>query len=182
VRDFTFPLHGNEARVDALEYDGGRGTVEGYELVTSDEHKVGHVVGTMGDSIVVEHGLLRKRRHAVPITFTTANDEAQVVRTTLSKEVIERSPHLDDDDVDEAEIAAYYGLAEGVEEPGTEGYGELESDETAITSDRQARSDGLTAAEEERAAIREDLASGEGRLDRGESPGITGDRFRDAGP
>jgi hypothetical protein len=156
--------------------------VEGYKLVSADDKDVGEIVGRIGDGVVVEHGLIRKRRHLVPLAFANADDDARVVRSTLSKEMIESSPHIDDDDgVDEAEIAAYYGLAEGTVAPATEGYGELDADETAITSDRQARRDGLAAAEEERAAIREDLSAGEGRLDRGESPGLTGgDRYRDA--
>jgi hypothetical protein len=155
--------------------------VEGYKLVSADDREVGQIVGKMGDGVVVEHGLLRKRRHLVPLAFANVDGDEEVVRTTLSKEMIESSPAIGDDGVDEAEIAAYYGLAEGTVAPATEGYGELGPDETAITADRQERSDGLTTAEEERAAIREELSSGEGRLDRDESPGITGgDRFRDA--
>jgi hypothetical protein len=156
--------------------------VDGYKVVTADEKEIGEVVGRLGDSVVIEHGLLRKKKHALPLAFASADDEEQVLRTTLSKEMIEASPQLDDDgDVDEGQIAIYYGLAEAEAEPGTEGYGELGADETAIATDREARSQGLTAAEEERASIREGLSPGEGPLDRGESPGITGgDRSRDA--
>jgi hypothetical protein len=144
--------------------------VEGYTLVSADDKEVGEVVGKLGDSVVIEHGLIRKRRHVVPLAFASADDEARVLRSTLSKEMIESSPHVADDGVDEAEIAAYYGLAETTTPV-----------ESLVSSDLQARSDGLSAVEEERAEMRDDLASGEGRLDRGESPGIAGgDRFRDA--
>ena len=155
--------------------------MEGYKVVTADDKEVGEVVGRIGDSVIVEHGLLRKKKHAVPLAFASADDEEQIIRTTLSKDMIEGSPNIDDGDVDETQIAIYYGLADAEEVPATEGYGELDADETAIATDRQARSDGLAAAEEERAQIREGLSPGEGPLDRGESPGVTGgDRYRDA--
>jgi len=38
--------------------------MEGYEVITSDEHKAGRVVEVKGDSLIVEHGLLRKTRRA----------------------------------------------------------------------------------------------------------------------
>ena len=137
--------------------------MEGYKVVSADEKEVGEVVGRLGDSVVIEHGLLRKKKHALPLAFASADDDAQVVRTTLSKEMIESSPEVHDLDVDEAQIAVYYGLAEPEDDTATEGYDEVR------------------AAEEERAAIREEVSSGEGPLDRGSSPGITGgDRYRDA--
>jgi hypothetical protein len=128
--------------------------MDGYEVIANDGHSVGRVVGEQGDSIVVEHGLLRKHRRALPRTYVTVDDENRTVRTTLSKELIEHSPELDDD-VDEQEIAAYYGLADGYEQPETLGYGEIEPDETAVSADVQTRQVGLETPEEERARIRE---------------------------
>ena len=155
--------------------------MDGYKVVTADDKEIGEVVGRLGDSVVIEHGLIRKKKHALPLAFASADDDEQVIRTTLSKEMIESSPQVEDGDVDETQIAIYYGLAEAEPDPATEGYGELGADETAISTDREARSQGLAAAEEERSAIREGMAPGEGPLDRGESPGITGgDRYRDA--
>ena len=140
--------------------------MDGYKLVTADDKELGEIVGRLGDSVVVEHGLLRKSRHAIPLAFADAHDDEQIVRTTLSKEMIESSPKIDDDgDVDETQIAAYYGLADTTADPGTLGY-----DEPATTRD-----------EEERAPLRDALEPGEGPLDHGASPGITGgDRYRDA--
>jgi hypothetical protein len=128
--------------------------MEGYEVVASDGHSVGKVVGERGDSIVLEHGLLRKHRRALPRTFVEVDEEAQVVRTTLSKQLIEDSPELGDD-VDEQQIAAYYGLAGGYEQPDTLGYGELAQDETAVSADLQTRRAGLIPPEEQRARTRE---------------------------
>lgn len=87
--------------------------MDGYELVTSDDKHLGHVVGRSGGNAIVEHGLLRKTRHAVPEAFLDVHDDEGIVRTTLSKQLIEDSPKIaDDGDVDEEEIAAYYGLAD----------------------------------------------------------------------
>jgi hypothetical protein len=128
--------------------------MDGYDVIASDGHSVGTVVGERGDSIVLQHGLLRKHRRALPRTFVEVDDDARVVRTTLSKQLIEDSPELDDD-VDEQEIAAYYGLAGGYEQPDTLGYGELEADETAVSAELQTRRAGLLSPEEQRARTRE---------------------------
>jgi hypothetical protein len=120
--------------------------MDGYELITSDDKRLGHVVGTSGGNVIVEHGHLRKSRHAVPQTFIDVHDDEGVVRTTLSKQLIEDSPRIHDDgDVDEEQIAAYYGLAGGDSAaPATEGYGELNADDPARLNP------GIAAAEQER--------------------------------
>jgi hypothetical protein len=129
--------------------------MDDYKIIDSDNHTVGHVVGEKGGSIILERGTLRKHRHALPRTFTEVDEEAGVVRTTLSKQMIEDSPELDDDGVDEQAIAAYYGLAGGYEQPDTLGYGELEADETAISVDLQTRRAGIIPPEEKRAQMRD---------------------------
>jgi hypothetical protein len=40
--------------------------MEGYEVITSDDRKAGHVVEVKGDNLIVEHGLVLKKRRAVP--------------------------------------------------------------------------------------------------------------------
>jgi hypothetical protein len=129
--------------------------MDDYQVTDSDGHNVGHVVGEQGDSIILERGTLRKHRHALPRTFVEVDEAAGVVRTTLSKQLIEDSPEVDDDGVDEQAIAAYYGLAGGYEQPDTLGYGELEPDETAISADLQTRRAGITPPDEQRARMRE---------------------------
>jgi hypothetical protein len=56
--------------------------MEGYDVVTSDEDKLGQVVGEQGDFLIVEHGTLRKTRHAIPKTFAHADEAESVVRGT----------------------------------------------------------------------------------------------------
>jgi hypothetical protein len=43
--------------------------MEGYEVISSDDRKVGRVVEVKGDNVIVEHGLLRKTRQAIPKPF-----------------------------------------------------------------------------------------------------------------
>ena len=132
--------------------------MEGYEVQTSDDHRLGHVVRRAGESLIVEHDILRKTCHALPLAFAEVDDDARVVRTTLSKQMIEDSPKVKEGDVDERAVALYYGLAEGEEAPPTQGYGELIAEDPARTAEEQGERAGVTPAPEERAQIRESLS------------------------
>ena len=143
--------------------------MEGYDVITSDEHKLGHVVGTIGDNVVVEHGTLRKTRHAVPKTFVHPDDGEKVVRLTISKQLVEDSPKLDNGDLDEQAVAEHYGLAEGYADPETLGDGELLPDDPAWSAEEQELRDGVPTAEQERLRAREGDVTPE-------SPGLLGDR------
>jgi hypothetical protein len=98
--------------------------MEGFEVVTSDDCKAGHVVETRGDYLIIEHGTLRKSRHAVPREFAHVPGGQNTVRLTIAKEILDHSPRLNGG-FDERAVAEHYGLAEGTAEPPTEG--ELES-------------------------------------------------------
>ncbi len=124
---------------------GTPGVVEGYDVIGSDDHKVGHVTGIDDDLLIVEGGLVRKSRHAIPLTFAHADEGEQVVRLTVSKEVVDDSPPLENGDVDRQAVALHYGLAHPTEvdpdpESGTEG---------------EALRSGVDPAPLERARIRE---------------------------
>ena len=93
--------------------------MKGYDVRTIDDDKVGHVVDTEGDFFIVEHGLL-KSKHALPMTFTEVDEDAGVVRTTLSKRLIHDSTKVNGD-IDRQAIAEHYGLAEGFTDPPTRG-------------------------------------------------------------
>jgi hypothetical protein len=135
--------------------------MEGYDLVTSDGERLGHVVGVAGDKVIVEHGLLRKSRHAVPTVFVHVDDGKRVVRTTLSRELIEDSPEIGENgDLDDAEVAAYYGLAAGEADASSEGYGEVNPDDPALTADQEGLRVGVTPADQGRAEIRKNLDAG----------------------
>ena len=143
--------------------------MEGYDVITSDEHKLGHVVGMMGDNVVVEHGTLRKTKHAVPKTFAHVDDGEKVVRLTVSKEIVEESPKLNGDEPDERAIAEHYGLAAGYDAPETKGDGELLPDDPAWSAEEQELRTGLPTAEQERLRAKEGDVTPE-------SPGLLGER------
>jgi hypothetical protein len=143
--------------------------MEGYEVITSDEHKLGHVVGTIGDNLVVEHGTLRKTKHAVPKTFAHADESEKVVRLTVSKEIVEESPKLNGDEPDEQAIAEHYGLASGYAAPETEGDGELLPDDPAWSAEEEQLRTGVPTAEQERLRARQGDVTPE-------SPGLLGER------
>jgi hypothetical protein len=143
--------------------------LDGYEVITSDDEKVGRVVGFKGDVLIVEHGTIFKSRHGLPGTFADVDDEAGVVRTTISREVLEGSPKIEGDEVDERAVAAHYGLAGGYDDPPTEG--ELNRDDPAWTAERDTRRAALELPEEQRARIHRGMGPGEGPNDSISSPG-----------
>lgn len=128
--------------------------MEGYDVTTSDECKFGHICGERGDFLIVEHGTLFKTRHALPRVFAQVDDERRVVRATVSKALLETSPKFDDK-VDERAVAAHYGLAAGSTRPDTEGYGAMNSDDPAWSSEQQAQRDGVLTAEQERLHVQQ---------------------------
>jgi hypothetical protein len=98
--------------------------LEGYEVVTVDEHKIGKVVGESGDFLIVEQGALLKSKHALPREFAHVDDSAQLVRVTVPKEIVSESPKVDDR-IDEREVAEHYGLATSPGSPASEGQREM---------------------------------------------------------
>jgi hypothetical protein len=144
--------------------------MQGYDVCTIDGDKIGHVIDTNEDFLIVEHGLL-KTKHALPMVFAEVDEDEHVVRTTLSKDLIYRSPKVNGE-LDRTAVAEHYGLAEGFTDPPTRGLGDLEPDDPAYAADEPLQ---------ERVAVRKALAGDEGPLDEPmSSPGITGgDRRRD---
>jgi hypothetical protein len=130
--------------------------MQGYEVVTIDDDKVGKVVGTEGPYLIVEGGTLFKSRHAVPRDVASIDEEAQVVRVTIAKELISDSPKIDGE-LDRRAVGDYYGLGEGFAAPETEGYGTLGADETATSAEVEGADDGVTPAAQQRAETRESL-------------------------
>ena len=147
--------------------------MQGYEVVTIDGDKLGHVVGEDGEFLIVEHGLLKKK-HAVPRKLTEVDQAVGVVRTTLSKEIVYDSPKVDGDNLDHETIAEHYGLAEGYADPPTRGLGELEPDDPAWTAEQDAERLGVNPIED-RIRSEKALSTGEGPFDEASySPGVTG--------
>jgi hypothetical protein len=129
--------------------------MEGYEVITSDERELGRVVEVTDDNLIVEHGLLRKSRYAVPRVFAKPDVAEQVVRLTVSEDLVLTSPKVDDDSFDKWAVAQHYGLAAGETAPETEGYGELLPDDPARSAEEEELRSGVEPAAERRAKIRE---------------------------
>jgi hypothetical protein len=129
--------------------------MEGYEVITSDEKNLGEVVDVKGENLIVERGLLRKSRHAIPKVFAEENSAEKVVRLTVSEELVDNSPKLEDDEVDERAVAEHYGLAAGDPAPETQGYGELRPDDPARTAEDDQVRAGMETSAQQRVRIRE---------------------------
>lgn len=151
--------------------------MEGYEVVTVDENKVGKVVGESGNFLIIEQGTLLKSKHALPRELAHIDETEQKVRVTVPKEIIDDSPKIDDDGFDEQAAAEHYGLAPS-DGPGTEGYGvtDAEAGDPSRSSAEQASRQELESPEEQRARIRENEA--QSGLPNS-SPGMLGDRVAD---
>jgi hypothetical protein len=135
--------------------------MEGYELVTPDEDTVGHVVERRRDYLIVERGVLRKSRHAVPWSMVEIDEADKKARTSLSKELIETSPKLEDGSLDEPAVAAHYGLGADTTAPATEGYGATDRTDPARSAEDDAVSAGVEPSAQERARVRQETP-GEG--------------------
>ena len=129
--------------------------MKGFEVVTSDDCKLGHVVEVQDRHLVIEHGLLKKTKHAVPETFAYPDESEQTVRLSVSKEIVESSPKLDNGTIDTQAVAEHFGLAEGTAAPDTEGYGETLPDDPARTADQDLMRAGEEPSDQQRAKTRE---------------------------
>jgi hypothetical protein len=150
--------------------------MQGYDVVTIDDEKVGKVVDTQGDHLIVQTGTIRKSKHALPQTFAAIDDGEQIVRMSVTKEVFCDSPKVNGE-VDETAIAEYYGLAAASEAPPTEGYGETVSDDPAFGSETHGESVGVKPATQERAESRKRMANADTAGLPDESPALLTDRL-----
>jgi hypothetical protein len=88
--------------------------MEGYDVVTVDEQKIGKVVGESKDFLIVEQGTLRKSKHPLPREFAHVDDSELQVRVTVPKEIVSDSPTADEE-LDERAVREHYGLT-GIDE------------------------------------------------------------------
>jgi hypothetical protein len=178
-RGRTFPLHRGAIGYVVPITTKGWG-VEGFHVITSDDCKLGEVAAIDGDYLIIEHGTLRKTRHAVPQTFAHADESERVVRLSVSKDIVCGSPKVNGE-VDRQAIAQHYGLADAFAAPETEGYGDMLPDDPARSAQEEEIRQGMEPADQQRAALREGgMEAGAGAHDSGESPALLGDRLKDA--
>lgn len=147
--------------------------MEGYDVFTFDDQRAGTVVGKQGGNLIVEQGAIFKHRRALPEIFVTVDEGEQIVRATVSKDVLASAPEVGDDGViDEQAVAEHYGLAAGEAEPGTLGDGSLNPDDPARTAELQERRAGVEPAPAERARIQQHQGRGDGPNDQPASPRV----------
>lgn len=82
--------------------------MEGQEVVTSDEQRLGNVVAERGECAIIETGHVFKAKHAIPREFLHEHDG--VLHATLTKDVIAGSPKVDVEDFDLGAVREHYGL------------------------------------------------------------------------
>jgi hypothetical protein len=87
--------------------------MEGYEVITSDEFTLGHVTRVEDDHLIIEEHHRHKRQFAVPLAFAGTDDAERVVNLTVSKDLVEAGPQVEDAEFDRQAVAEYYGLADG---------------------------------------------------------------------
>lgn len=84
--------------------------MQGYDVVTSDDHKIGHVVEERDECVIVEHGHVFKSRQGIPKTFAHADDATKTVRATITRDVFTGSPKSNTESWDCNEVLKYYGV------------------------------------------------------------------------
>ena len=91
----------------------------GQTLVTSEDQRIGTVVGLRDECVIVEIGHVFKSKHAIPQSFVHANGDE--LRATVSKEIVDSSPKVDTD-WDNHAVLVHYGLEGPLEvDPDPEG-------------------------------------------------------------
>ncbi len=82
--------------------------MEGMDVVTNDDDKLGTVLEERDGFVIVESGHVFKSKHAIPGDFV--HEQGDVMIATVTKDVVMDSPKVEVDDFDAAAIRRHYGL------------------------------------------------------------------------
>ena len=82
--------------------------MEGRQVVTSDDARLGAVIAERDGCVIVETGHLMKAKHAIPQDFLHERDGE--LHATVAKDVVSDSPKVDIDEFDGAAVRRHYGL------------------------------------------------------------------------
>jgi hypothetical protein len=129
--------------------------MHGYDVVTHDDEKVGHVVDKVGGNYIVEQGTFRKTKHALPEQYADIDTAGERLVMMVPKDMLADSPKVNGD-VDEDAVAAHYGLADTTVD------GPSDYDDHELVRERIAQREGVEPTD----GIRE-------------SPALLGDRLDD---
>jgi len=82
--------------------------MEGIDVVTYDEDKLGTVLEQRDDFVIIESGHVFKSKHAIPREFV--HEQGGVLVATVAKDVVMDSPKIENGTVDAQAIRLHYGL------------------------------------------------------------------------
>ncbi len=82
--------------------------MEGTDVVTYDEDKLGTVLEQRDDFVIIESGHVFKSKHAIPRDFVHEQDGVLVA--TVAKDVVMDSPKIENGTFDAEAIRRHYGL------------------------------------------------------------------------
>jgi len=82
--------------------------MQGTDVVTYDEDKLGTVLEQRDDFVIIESGHVFKSKHAIPREFV--HEQGGVLVATVAKDVVMDSPKLDNGTFDADAIRRHYGL------------------------------------------------------------------------
>jgi hypothetical protein len=127
--------------------------MHGYDVVTGDGHKIGHVVDERDGCVIVEHGHVFKSKHAIPRDFVTVDEGENVVHATVTRDVFTDGPKVTDDWSCE-ETLRHYGLVDAFAQPDPETTdGSYAADDSAV-AERASMRDGSDPTLDEPVAVR----------------------------
>jgi hypothetical protein len=84
--------------------------MEGQDVVTSDDHKIGTIVAQQDGFAIVEMGHVFKSKHALPLEFLHEYEGVQ--RATVDKDLVSDSPKLENGQINADAVRRHYGLVE----------------------------------------------------------------------
>jgi hypothetical protein len=82
--------------------------MEGTDVLTYDEDKLGTVLEQRDDFVIIESGHVFKSKHAIPREFI--HEQNGVLVATVAKDVVMDSPKLNGEALDAQGIRLHYGL------------------------------------------------------------------------
>ena len=82
--------------------------MEGTDVVTYDEDKLGTVLEQRDDFVIIESGHMFKSKHAIPRDFI--HEQSGLLVATVAKDVVMDSPKIDNGNFDAEAVRRHYGL------------------------------------------------------------------------
>lgn len=82
--------------------------MEGRQVVTNDEERLGPVIAERDGCVIIEMGHVFKAKHAIPSDFL--HEREGVLHATVAKDLVSGSPKVDVEEFDPEAVRRHYGL------------------------------------------------------------------------